>query len=157
MSRCDVVVIRCPEGRCNKCLDSSLSTCSRLASFTNDDSSKAMILEPEKKLVHVGGLGGQIPTRPPWKGNDWETVFIGDYAHLLDSNIKLKDVYTIGPYLSLFFDRAGESSILHRAHPLVRSPLEFGLLDRLSNALQKITGGHAGCQNGPVRKTSVCV
>ncbi|MFW9943595.1 MAG: ATPase, T2SS/T4P/T4SS family [Candidatus Sifarchaeia archaeon] len=113
-------------------------TCSRLASLTNDDSSKAVILEPAKNLVHVGGLEGQIPVRPPWKGNDWETVFINDYAQLLSSHLKLMDVYTIGSYLSLFFDRTGESSIFHRSHPLVRSPLEFGLLDRLSDDLQKL-------------------
>jgi len=105
----------------------------------NDDSSKAVILEPEKNLVHVGGLEGQVPIRPPWKGGDWETVFIDDYAQLLDSHLKLLDVYAIGPYLSLFFDRTSENSILHRTHPLVRSPLEFGLLDRLSDGIQKLT------------------
>ncbi|MFX1265392.1 MAG: ATPase, T2SS/T4P/T4SS family [Promethearchaeota archaeon] len=118
-----------------------MSTCSRLASLTNDNQSKAVMLEPEKNLVHVGGLEEQVPVGPPWKGNDWETVFIYDYAQLLDSHLKLMDVYTIGPYLSLFFDRIGESGILHRTHPLVRSPLEFGLLDRLSDDLQKLTEG----------------
>jgi type IV secretory pathway ATPase VirB11/archaellum biosynthesis ATPase len=139
MSKRDVIVLRCPEQRCKECLDSSLSTCSRLAPFANDASSKAVITEPEKNLVHVGGLEGHLPTRPPWEGGDWETVFVDDYAQLLDSHLKLLGVYTIGPYLSLFFERAGESSILHRTHPLVRSPLEFGLLDRLSDELEKLT------------------
>jgi len=139
MSRCDVVVLRCPEERCSKCLDSSLSTCSRLASFTNDDSSKAVIVEPEKNLVHVGGLEKRVPISPPWKGGEWETVFIDGYAQLLDSNLRLLDVYIIGPYLSLFFERTGESNIHHRTHPLVRSSLEYGLLDKLNDDLQKFT------------------
>ncbi|MHA2378007.1 MAG: ATPase, T2SS/T4P/T4SS family [Candidatus Thorarchaeota archaeon] len=98
-------------------------------------------MEPEKKLVHVGGLEGPVPVEPPWKNGCWETIYIDDYAQLLDSNLKLVDVYTIGSYLSLFFGRTGESSLLHRAHPLVRSPLEFGLLGRLSDDVRKLTEG----------------
>ncbi|MFW9798877.1 MAG: ATPase, T2SS/T4P/T4SS family [Candidatus Thorarchaeota archaeon] len=137
MTKRDVFVLRCPGDRCKECPDLTVSTCSKLFCFRNDGMSRAVILEPERNLIHVGGLTDSFPVDPPWYSDCWESVYVHDYAELLDTENSLVDVYVVDSYLILFYNGVNETGFLHRTYPLVKSPLEYGLLNELSDNIHR--------------------
>ena len=128
-------LISCPDTRCKDCPEIAAAECTKLSMlFEEGNRKKVLILEDSRKLLHLGGISGPIPTNPPWKGNGWESVYIGD-CEFPDSDWLPVDAYLVGPYLSFYFSKAGRRGIFHRSYPLVRSSLEYGLMQKLNESI----------------------
>jgi Flp pilus assembly CpaF family ATPase len=110
---------------------------------------KVIILEASRSILHLGGMSSCIPTRPPWKGEGWESVYIGNQEEFPESDWCPVDIYLVGPYLSLYFSMMGDNEIFHRSYPLVRTSLEYGLLQKLSESIE------SELQEKPVIRTSI--
>ncbi|MFX0054686.1 MAG: ATPase, T2SS/T4P/T4SS family [Promethearchaeota archaeon] len=129
-------LIRCPDTRCKDCSERTASECTRLSMvFEEENRKRVLILEDSRRLIHLSGISGPISTNPPWKGDGWESVYIGDHE-FPDSDWIPVDAYLVGPYLSFYFSRAGRRGIFHRSHPLVRTSLEYGLMQKLSESIR---------------------
>ncbi|MFQ5831906.1 MAG: ATPase, T2SS/T4P/T4SS family [Candidatus Thorarchaeota archaeon] len=160
MSKRDVFVFRCPRDRCKECPDFTLSRCSKLVFLRDDSFSRAVILEPDRNLIHIGNLADSFPVEPPWHSDCWESVYVHDYTKLLDSEKSLVEVYVVGSYLSLFYNDANENGFLHQTHPLVKSPLEYELLNELSDNTHRQTQSLPGNRvelSDRLRRVSHCV
>jgi type IV secretory pathway ATPase VirB11/archaellum biosynthesis ATPase len=132
MKHTNLNVIQCPLTRCNKCPSWIAPTCEQLLAIKNNNTSKKVILlEPERKSIHVGDAGDNFPTAPPWISNGWETIFIDEEIDILNHSIDLLDVYFVGPYLSIFYREPSSNQIIHRSSPLIKTPLELDLLHKL--------------------------
>ncbi|MFW9965533.1 MAG: ATPase, T2SS/T4P/T4SS family [Candidatus Thorarchaeota archaeon] len=130
-------VIRCPDTRCVECSELAAQDCSKLSLQPRKGTkAKVIILESSRSFLHLGGLSGCTPTRPPWKGEGWESVYIGNQEEFPDKNWCPVDIYLVGPYLSLYFSMASGNEIFHRSYPLVRTSLEYGLLQKLSESIE---------------------
>ncbi|MFW9862357.1 MAG: ATPase, T2SS/T4P/T4SS family [Candidatus Thorarchaeota archaeon] len=128
-------LIRCPDTRCKDCSEVTASECTRLSMlFEEENRKKVLILEGSRRLLHLSGISGPIPTNPPWKGDGWESVYIGDHEYPDEDWIPI-DAYLVGPYLSFYFSRAGGREVFHRSYPLVRTSLEYGLMQKLNEAI----------------------
>jgi Flp pilus assembly CpaF family ATPase len=128
-------LIRCPDTRCKDCSEMTASECTRLSMlFEKGNRKKVLILEDSRRLLHLGGMTGSIPTGPPWRGDGWESVYIGD-CEFPDSDWLPVDAYLVGPYLSFYFSRTGGAEIFHRSYPLVKTSLEYGLMQELNDSI----------------------
>ncbi|MHA1936604.1 MAG: ATPase, T2SS/T4P/T4SS family [Candidatus Thorarchaeota archaeon] len=112
---------------------------------------KVIILEASRGLLHLGGISGSIPTRPPWKGDGWESVYIGNRGNFPDRNWCPVDAYLVEPYLSFYFALTSGNEIFHRSYPLVRTSLEHGLMQKLSESIEN------EFQEQAARRTSISV
>lgn len=126
----DVLIVECPNTRCNGCRYFSAPICGKLESLrdTSNHQAKAILLETEKNLVHLGGHNIGRPLEPPWHAEGWESVYIGENESDLRNVV---DAYVVGPYLAVFYLQ-GKNQIMYRSYPLVRTSLEYALLDELS-------------------------
>ncbi len=131
MTSRDVLVVKCPDTRCSGCSHFSAPICAKLESLhsTSNHQARAILLETEKKLVHLGGHTVRLPLEPPWHAEGWESVYIGENESGLQNVV---DAYVVGPYLAVFYLQ-GKNQIMYRSYPLVRTSLELALLDELSN------------------------
>ncbi|MFX1262027.1 MAG: ATPase, T2SS/T4P/T4SS family [Promethearchaeota archaeon] len=111
------------------------SECTRISMlFEEGNRKKVLILEDSRRLLHLGGLTDPIPTSPPWRGDGWESVYIGD-CEFPDSDWLPVDAYLVGPYLSFYFSRTGGMEIFHRSYPLVKTSIEYGLMQELNESI----------------------
>ncbi|MFW9845123.1 MAG: ATPase, T2SS/T4P/T4SS family [Candidatus Thorarchaeota archaeon] len=101
------------------------------------DEMQWIVLEPFRSLIHIRKSSNLIPIEPPWKGDGWESVYVGESSHFPDSNWSLLKASIVEPYLSLYYKEMNETVVSHHTYPLVRSSLEFGLLQELSTTLGK--------------------
>ncbi|MHA2020118.1 MAG: ATPase, T2SS/T4P/T4SS family [Candidatus Thorarchaeota archaeon] len=130
-------VIRCPDIRCKECSELVAPYCSRLSLLLEEKTKeKVIILEASRSLLHLGGISGPIPTRPPWKGEGWESIYIGNREEFPDKDWCPVDAYLVGPYLSFYYLLTSEKEVFHRSYPLVRTSLEYGLLQKLSESIE---------------------
>ncbi|MHA2072237.1 MAG: hypothetical protein ACW985_10690, partial [Candidatus Thorarchaeota archaeon] len=117
-------MIRCPDTRCKGCSELAAPDCSRLSLLLEEKATKKVIvLEPSRGLLHLGGILGPIPTRPPWKGEGWESVYIGNREDFPDENW-------------FYFSLTSGKEVFHRSYPLVRTSLEYGLMQKLSESVE---------------------
>lgn len=129
--------ITCPKTRCRGCQhasDTAPQSCKRLSAVASagDHRDKVLILEPDRRLVHIGRLNGVAPKGPPWQVEGWESVYVGDQS-ILDESKNLIEVYPVGPYLCMYYGKSSSLFTLHKAVPYVRTPLELALVERLCN------------------------
>lgn len=127
-----VTVVVCPKARCTECDYARPKPCRQLAlnGSADDRKTKALVVEPEKSLVHLGGHDGRPVNGPPWQSEGWESVYIEDRG-FFDTIQYLSEAYLVGPYLSVFREGGSGSGLLHEAVPLVRTRLEMTLLNEL--------------------------
>ncbi|MHA2142154.1 MAG: ATPase, T2SS/T4P/T4SS family [Candidatus Thorarchaeota archaeon] len=143
-------VIRCPDTRCIECSELAPPDCLKLSlSLGRETEERVIILETSRGLLHIGGVTSPIPIRPPWKGDGWESVYIGDQEAFPGEAWYPLDAYVVGPYLSFYFSLTNGEEIHHRAYPLVRSSLEYGLLQKLSESIEN------KLRNQPARRISL--
>jgi Flp pilus assembly CpaF family ATPase len=133
MKHSTVKIIHCPTIRCNKCPFSLSSTCEQLVAIRNSGALlKVVLIEPERKTIHIGGIGADCPTSPPWFVDGWETIFLGDKTNNIPKYLmNLLDIFLVGPYLSLFWYESRTNQTKHKFFPLVKTPLELDLLNKL--------------------------
>ena len=141
MTSHDVHIVECPNARCIGCRYFSDPICGKLESLqdASNHQSKAILLETEKNLVHLGGHNLGRPLEPPWHAEGWESVYIGENESDLR---KVVDAYVVGPYLAVFYLQ-GKNQIMYRSYPLVRTSLEYALLDELSGKTGDLTNSHS--------------
>ncbi len=141
MTSHDVLIVECPNTRCIGCRYFSDPICGKLESLqdASNHQSKAILLETEKNLVHLGGHNLGRPLEPPWHAEGWESVYIGENESDLR---KVVDAYVVGPYLAVFYLQ-GKNQIMYRSYPLVRTSLEYALLDELSGKTGDLTNSHS--------------
>ncbi|MHA2265669.1 MAG: ATPase, T2SS/T4P/T4SS family [Candidatus Thorarchaeota archaeon] len=143
-------VIRCPDTRCKECSELASLNCLKLSSsFRKKTRERVIILEASRGLLHLGGVSGPIPIKPPWKGEGWESVYIGDQEAFPGEGWYPIDLYKVEPYLSFYFSLTSGKEIFHRAYPLVRTSLEYGLLQKLSESIEN------NLQKQPANRTGV--
>ncbi|MHA2042115.1 MAG: ATPase, T2SS/T4P/T4SS family, partial [Candidatus Thorarchaeota archaeon] len=53
-----------------------------------------------------------------------------------DENWCPVDAYLVGPYLSFYFSLTSGKEVFHRSYPLVRTSLEYGLMQKLSESVE---------------------
>ena len=140
MTSRDVLVVECPSTRCSGCRYFSAPICAKLESLhgTSNHQARAILLETEKKLIHLGGHNVGLSLEPPWHAEGWESIYIGENEPSLQNVV---DAYIVGPYLAVFFLQ-GKNQIMYRSYPLVRTSLELALLDELSNKTRYLTNSH---------------
>jgi len=141
MTNRDVLVVECPNTRCSGCRYFSAPICAKLESShgTSNHQVKVILLETEKRLIHLGGHNVEHPLEPPWRAEGWESVYIGENESGLQNIV---DAYVVGPYLSVFYLQE-KSQIVYRSYPLVRTSLELVLLDELSSKTENLTNGYS--------------
>jgi Flp pilus assembly CpaF family ATPase len=91
-----------------------------------------VLIEAERGFLHFCGHKELLQTYPPWYVDGWETVFIGTNCHLLKDLGDILEVYKVGPYLTLF--KKSGNQILHHSIPIVRTSLEYSLVEELSDS-----------------------
>jgi flagellar protein FlaI len=139
MTSRDILVVECPNTRCSGCRYFSAPICAKLESLhgTSNHQGKVILLETEKKLVHLGDHN--VALEPPWHAEGWESVYIGED----DSGLRnVVDAYVVGPYLAVFYLQ-GKNQIRYRSYPLVRTSLELALLDELSNKTGNLANSYS--------------
>ncbi|MHA2371507.1 MAG: ATPase, T2SS/T4P/T4SS family [Candidatus Thorarchaeota archaeon] len=127
-----LIVVVCHDSRCKECTYESIPRCRELAPTEKSVNhySKAMLLEPTRNLLHLGGVEKTIPLGPPWLMEGWETIFITDYESIMKTSDGIIDAYPVGPYLSVFIMN-DENNLEHAAIPRIRTKLELELLKTL--------------------------
>lgn len=127
-----VKIIHCPTIRCNKCPFSTSPTCKQLVAINNSDFPvKVVLSEPKRKTIHFGGINSKCPVSPPWFVDGWETIFLGKNNTILDYSKDIFDVFLVEPYLSIFWHKTPDNQLSHKSFPLVKTPLELDLLEKL--------------------------
>ena len=150
MPKDELRVIRCPDKRCNECPELVTQDCSLLSSLLKRRTKeKVIILESSRNLLHLGRVSSPISARPPWKGEGWESIYISNLEDFPDNAWRPIDAYLVGPYLSFYFSLRSENDVFHKSYPLVRTPLEYGLLQKLSESIEN------ELQAQPARRISV--
>jgi len=92
-------------------------------------SRKIVIVEPKNRLIHynTGTSSGS--------NRKWDTIFIDNLGRtpMWESLI---DLYNVGPYLAVFFDRSESDDIGYRAFPRVKTSLEYSLLHEMGSVFR---------------------
>jgi len=146
MTSHDILIVECPNTRCSGCRYFSAPICGKLESLqdTSNHQAKAILLETEKNLVHLGGHNMGRSLEPPWHAEGWESVYIGEN----ESDFRnVVDAYVVGPYLAVFYLQ-GKNQIQYRSYPLVRTSLEYALLDELSGKIRSLTNSYSDFRVG---------
>ncbi|MHA2423178.1 MAG: ATPase, T2SS/T4P/T4SS family [Candidatus Thorarchaeota archaeon] len=127
-----VQVVICSESRCKSCVSSLDSThCTQLTpdAFSKE---KIILIERKKNLVHFS-RSAKSTSQPPWHGGSWETFYIDSVNDFTDNIENIVDVYSTGPYLSIFLRMNKSNQLQYYSFPHVKSALEYSLLRNLQN------------------------
>ncbi len=76
MCRDEMLVITCPDTRCESCVHGTVSHRCELIVSGVSKSLKVLLIEPDRHLIHLTRQGIVSPTEPPWYGNSWETIYM---------------------------------------------------------------------------------
>lgn len=99
-------------------------------SFT-DEKTNLILVEPRRSLIHIKEVNSSKLVEPPWMGDDWDTVYTPDIHLLLPDLAQTLGVYQVDSYLSFFFGSGTNGVITQRSIPVVRTHLEYALLEKL--------------------------
>jgi Flp pilus assembly CpaF family ATPase len=128
-------LIRCPVGRCENCPDRTDSGCRIIEQVIKASSieSRVILIEAERGFLHFCEVGRLFQPSPPWYGNVWETVFIEGGNPLFEELDDIIEVYKVQSYLALF--KGTRKRVQYHSIPIVRTALEFSLVDELSESM----------------------
>ncbi len=140
----DIIVIRCPSGRCEQCSQKSDQGCVKLGHINESGRRKSQVLlvETERGYLHFRGSNGLKRFEPSWMTDGWDSVFVGPNSNLFEDINDIITLYKVGPYLSMF-KRVENNQIKYIAIPIVRTSLEHSLIDELSKKSVQI--GNKSC------------
>jgi len=134
MCRNEMLVITCPDTRCESCVHGTVSHQCELIVSGVSKSLKVLLIEPDRHLIHLTRQGIASPTEPPWYGNSWETIYMDSIDILIDNLQQLVDAYAVGPYVSLFLYDNATDLTWHYAIPRMRTALEHSLIRDLAQS-----------------------
>jgi len=128
-------LIRCPVGRCENCSDRMDSGCQSIdqSMKSSSNESRVMLIEAERGYLHFCEVGGLYRPSPPWHIDGWETVFIGGNNPLFEELDDILEIYKVQSYLALF--KRIDKRVKFHSIPIVRTALEFSLVDELSTSV----------------------
>ncbi len=126
-----VKVIHCSSDRCSNCPDGVESICQKLCALPKESEEPIVLAEANRGLLHLRFTGELLRTEPPWYSEGWDSVYIGNNDELFCEIGNLIDFYCVGPYLCFFMGEYGNSHVKCAYRPIVRTSLEFSLLNRL--------------------------
>ncbi|MBD3405588.1 MAG: hypothetical protein GF411_05575 [Candidatus Lokiarchaeota archaeon] len=127
--------IICHPERCHSCENAEDQICAKQRYA--EKSSKLVIIEATRGIIHFIDSKKKIPNDLPWKSSGWITVFIGkDYANSL-SNDQIIDLYVIEPYVVIFTQK--EQKKYFKAYPFLQTTLERALFEELSSRIEMQT------------------
>jgi Flp pilus assembly CpaF family ATPase len=128
-------LVRCPGGRCESCPDRTDAGCSIIGQFMKSSSieSRVMLIEAERGLLHFCDIETLYQPGPPWYVDRWETVFIGGSNPLFEELDDILEIYRVQSYLALF--KGTGKRVQYHSIPIVRTALEFSLVQELSDSL----------------------
>jgi Flp pilus assembly CpaF family ATPase len=91
-----------------------------------------MLIEAERGFLHFCDFERMYQTNPPWYVDGWETVFMEANNPLFDELDDILEIYRVQSYLALF--KRFRNRIQYHTIPIVRTALEFSLVDELSDS-----------------------
>ena len=124
-------IIHCSSNRCDNCKNQNNSICQELVTRADETSESIILIEKQRGLLHVINREENVTIEPPWSSDNWESIFIGPDNDIFTNLNDLIEVYTVGPYVCLFFEKGDRQHIRCEYLPLVRTSLELSLLNRL--------------------------
>lgn len=141
-------LVRCPVGRCENCPDRTNSGCSALEQVGRSSSSQSrvMLIEAERGFLHFCDIEGLHQTNPPWYVDGWETVFIEENNPLFEELDDILEIYQVQSYLALY-KKAG-NRVRYHSIPIVRTALEYSLVDELSSSTMKFENDTISIREG---------
>ncbi|MFW9868894.1 MAG: ATPase, T2SS/T4P/T4SS family [Candidatus Thorarchaeota archaeon] len=141
-------LVRCHVGRCEDCPEKMVSGCRRLRRIERSPSDRAqtVLIEPERGFLHFCKNKEFQQIYPPWYVDGWETVFVGINCPLLKESDDILDIYEVGPYLALF--KREEYRIQFYSIPVVRTSLEYSLIDELSSSAVQFKDNEISVREG---------
>ena len=146
-------MIHCLNRRCETCPEKSDYGCLKLRNIKESGGKKSqvMLAEAKRGLIHFCKLSELKETEPPWRSEDWETVFIGVNNHLFEVLEEVISIYTVGAYLSIF-KRGEYNQTEFITVPLVKTSLEHSLIVDLSHTSIPIGDGMSSFREGITQK-----
>lgn len=131
-------IIHCSSNRCDSCKNQTDSMCQELVARIDEASETIILVEKQRGLLHVTNREENNTIEPPWSSDNWESIFIGPNNDLFMDLNDLIEIYTVGPYVCLFFEDGDKQHTRYEYLPLVRTSLELSLLDQLINESKNI-------------------
>ena len=95
---------------------------------------RVMLIEAERGFLHFCDLEKMNQTDPPWYADGWETVFIKENNPLFEELNNILEIYRVQSYLAIF--ERTENCVLYHSIPIVRTALEFSLVEDYSALFQ---------------------
>jgi len=139
-----IKVIHCSADRCSNCPDGVESICKKLCAMPKESEEPIVLAEADRGLLHLRFTGGHLTTEPPWHSEGWDSVYIGNNDELFCELGNLIDFYYVGPYLCFFMREYGNAHVKCVYRPIVRTSLEFSLLNRLSKEFRNCASSPLG-------------
>jgi Flp pilus assembly CpaF family ATPase len=135
----DTHVIHCPTGRCGKCSQKSDTGCQKLSHIREFGKEKSQILlvESEKGALHFCESVNLQQSEPSWRTEGWESIFVGTTSDLFERLDDILALYKVGPYLTIF-RRGKHNHTEYIVLPIIRTSLEYSLIDELSQKPKQI-------------------
>ncbi len=129
----NIVIQTCPHGRCSKCEYAPFPEClpCKTTLCSEDIHSNVMLIEPERRMIHICWQNSKPPSGPPWTAPGWESLYVSGDVPLHDLLTNLFDVYTIGPYVFMYCKDSPDTETSHYILPVVHSELEAKLVQDL--------------------------
>lgn len=139
-----VNVIHCPSDRCSNCSDGVESTCRKLCALAKGLEQSVILAETNRGLLHLRCSGNSLGVEPPWYSEGWDSIYVGNNDELFCDLENLIDFYYIEPYLCFFVKQYGDSRVKCIYRPIVKTSLEFALLNQLTKDFTNSVGSPLG-------------
>lgn len=137
----NIIAVKCESADCDHfrdCLDDRFGTRSPVLG----DRDLLLIIEDKRGFIHIRKNSEGSIVCPTVSPEDWDSIYLGPEccASLIDANIR--ELYVNGSYLMLFDSLSMGEVLVCRSFPVVRTPLEFSLLDSLMNSIDDFRSGN---------------
>ncbi|MFW9925414.1 MAG: ATPase, T2SS/T4P/T4SS family [Candidatus Thorarchaeota archaeon] len=141
-------LVRCHVGRCENCHEKMDLGCRKLKHIEKSsmDGTRIVLIEKERGFLHFCKNIDLQQIYPPWYIDGWETVFVGSNCSILDESDNICEIYKVGPYLAIF-KRIDHGTQFH-CIPIVRTSLEYSLVDELSNSVIQFEDNEISVRQG---------
>lgn len=140
----EAIIIHCPADRCEYCRERTKSICQKLHTSIEEGNKTIVLTEKDRGLLHFWFPESLSLNDAPWYSDGWESVFIGTNNDLFHELDELIDVYCVGPYLCFFMNQDDNHQIRYICVPIVRTSLEFSLLNDLASEFKSFLSPISG-------------
>ncbi|TFG35072.1 hypothetical protein EU527_00290 [Candidatus Thorarchaeota archaeon] len=135
----NIQVIYCSPNRCDDCPNRKEALCKSLTTKRIEPVGPIILVEKQRGLLHISHRNSFPVNEPPWYSDGWDSIFIGVGNELFEDLENLIEIYPVEPYVSLFF-RHSDYHARCEYLPIIKTALEFSLLNSLAKESRKIIG-----------------